>query len=533
MASKNQSPGSLKGTTPLAYAGTTPNMVLNTRRPTTTDVKNFVLGTWWVIPKKLPNASPSAPTSEVWILTGNAQNTANWQQLTDDIASSETLTGNSGGPVSATANNINIIGSGSVDVAGNPGTSTLTISVNDAAETLTGNSGGAVGPTTGNINIIGSGSVTVAGNPGTSTLTISSSLTAETLTGNSGGAVGPTGGNITIVGTGSVTVAGNPGTSTLTISDTGVTLTNHSVALGTGSAGLSSVGPGAFVGVPLISQGAAADPVFSTALVRGGGTGLTSATAYAPIVGGTTTTGNFQSAATGIATAGYVLTSNGNAAVPSWQAVSAPPGSGTTLNVIVYSTPGSDIYTPSAGMFQAMVEVQGGGAGADGNPNLITNSYFSGSSGGYCKKLLSAATIGASQTVTVGSGGAGGVRGALGRSGGTSTFGSLLTGGGGVGSFSSPNNPTAGIASGGDINISGQPGIFWNDISDSGIIYLTTCGANSFLGIGGTYGSSTASHVDGQAGTGYGSGGGSGNGVSGNNGGDGAPGVVIITEYIG
>lgn len=37
---------------------------------------------------------------------------------------------------------------------------------------LTGNSGGAVGPTTGNINIVGSGGVTVAGNPGTSTLTV-------------------------------------------------------------------------------------------------------------------------------------------------------------------------------------------------------------------------------------------------------------------------------------------------------------------------------------------------------------------------
>ncbi len=38
--------------------------------------------------------------------------------------------------------------------------------------TLTGNTGGAVGPTTGNINIVGSGGTTVAGNAGTSTLTI-------------------------------------------------------------------------------------------------------------------------------------------------------------------------------------------------------------------------------------------------------------------------------------------------------------------------------------------------------------------------
>lgn len=41
----------------------------------------------------------------------------------------ETLTGNTGGAVSPTANNINVVGTGAVSVTGNPGTSTLTISV--------------------------------------------------------------------------------------------------------------------------------------------------------------------------------------------------------------------------------------------------------------------------------------------------------------------------------------------------------------------------------------------------------------------
>lgn len=43
-------------------------------------------------------------------------------------------------------------------------------------ETLTGNSGGAVPPTGNNINILGAGNITVSGNPGTSTLTISQSF---------------------------------------------------------------------------------------------------------------------------------------------------------------------------------------------------------------------------------------------------------------------------------------------------------------------------------------------------------------------
>jgi hypothetical protein len=63
-----------------------------------------------------------------------------------------------------------------------------------AVETLTGNSGGAVGPTAGNINVVGTGSITVTDNPGTSTLTISSSAVSGiiTLDGNSGSATGST-----------------------------------------------------------------------------------------------------------------------------------------------------------------------------------------------------------------------------------------------------------------------------------------------------------------------------------------------------
>ena len=43
----------------------------------------------------------------------------------------QTLTGNTGGPVPPSANNINVIGSGAISVAGNAGTNTLTISLID------------------------------------------------------------------------------------------------------------------------------------------------------------------------------------------------------------------------------------------------------------------------------------------------------------------------------------------------------------------------------------------------------------------
>lgn len=53
-------------------------------------------------------------------------------------------------------------------ILNNNGASSIT-----TVQTLTGNSGGAVGPTGNNIDVVGSGGVTVVGNPGTSTLTIS------------------------------------------------------------------------------------------------------------------------------------------------------------------------------------------------------------------------------------------------------------------------------------------------------------------------------------------------------------------------
>lgn len=60
------------------------------------------------------------------------------------------------------------------------------------------------------------------------------------------------------------------------------------------------------------------NPVFGTAVVAGGGTGVTSTTAYAVLTGGTTSTGAIQSIA-GVGSAGQVLTSNGAGALPTFQ----------------------------------------------------------------------------------------------------------------------------------------------------------------------------------------------------------------------
>lgn len=104
----------------------------------------------------------------------------------------------------------------------------------------------------------------------------------------------------------------------------------YNVQVGGANGTLSNVAPSATSGLPVVSAGSSANPTFGTAVVAGGGTGITAAgAAYAPICAGTTTTGAFQTASTGISTSGFVLTSNGASALPTWQA----NGSSTTVDI--------------------------------------------------------------------------------------------------------------------------------------------------------------------------------------------------------
>lgn len=104
-------------------------------------------------------------------------------------------------------------------------------------------------------------------------------------------------------------------------------LTNHNVLLGQGTSPIAFAAPTATSGVPLVSQGASADPSFDTLVVEGGGTGVTSFDAYAVVCGGTTSTDPLQDVSP-IGSSGDVLTSNGGGMLPSWQAAS----SGASLN---------------------------------------------------------------------------------------------------------------------------------------------------------------------------------------------------------
>lgn len=105
---------------------------------------------------------------------------------------------------------------------------------------------------------------------------------------------------------------------------TGTSVTQYNVIVG-GSATdtLSNIAPSATSGVALISQGASSNPAFGTVVVAGGGTGLSSLTAYELLAGGTTSTGNVQQI--GLGSSGQVLTSNGAGALASFQTFASQP----------------------------------------------------------------------------------------------------------------------------------------------------------------------------------------------------------------
>lgn len=176
----------LNGLTSLAYVGVLPsspqNFLIKQSAPTTNDYRNVYVGDLWLDNSSEYDSPATIPTiADLWILVSVDSHVATWRNF--GAGDLETLTGNSGGAVSPTAGNINVLGDTvTVNIVGNPGTSTLTVSTvgTGVVSSLTGNSGGAVFPTAGNTNIVGTGGVTVSGNPGTSTLTISSASTTPT-----------------------------------------------------------------------------------------------------------------------------------------------------------------------------------------------------------------------------------------------------------------------------------------------------------------------------------------------------------------
>lgn len=286
-------------------------------------------------------------------------------------------------------------------------------------------------------------------------------------------------------------------------------LTNHGVVIGQGTSALVATATGSS-GQVLQSGGAGADPSYSTAT-------------YPSTAG----------------TSGNVMTSNGT----NW--VSTTPT--TFTSVVVQRFTSSGTYTPTSGMKYCTIEVVGSGGGGGGVATQGASTSAGGGgggSGGYARKTVTAATIGASQSVTIGAIGAGGTAGANnGSAGSACSVGAIVSasgGSGGTGASTVSGSPggAAGVGSNGDINATGGAGTFGIGFFIAGVqsFGMGGNGGNSYFcgGALGVTNSGGASSVGNNGSTygGGGSGASAGNSGTQKAGGDGSLGVVIITEYI-
>lgn len=323
---------------------------------------------------------------------------------------------------------------------------------------------------------------------------------------------------------------------------------------------LSNLGFGTS-GQVLTSNGAGASPtwqaagssgtVTSTSVVSANGfSGSVANPTTTPAITMSTTVGTNQPiyssggalSGAGVGSNGQVFTSNGGGSPPSWQ--NLPSTSISQVVLRVFTSSGS--YVPTSGMKYCIAEGVGGGGG--GGSTVATGAALvsaggGGGGGGYFRSRFTAAQIGAAQTVNIGAGGAGATpANTQGTAGGTTSLGVLASAGGGIGG----SRGGASVVSVGDGGQSASTlnGDFTARGNAGGIgmcFYVGTTsagaggnGGDSLLGGGGN---ALGGNV-GAAGSNATAPGGGGSGAysmpsgTGYNGGNGADGIVIITEYI-
>lgn len=93
----------------------------------------------------------------------------------------QTLTGNSGGPVGPTGGNINVVGTGTITVVGNPGASTLTITPSGSIAASFPTDSGTATPALGVLNIFGAHGINTSGSGNTVTVAVNNTLTLGDL----------------------------------------------------------------------------------------------------------------------------------------------------------------------------------------------------------------------------------------------------------------------------------------------------------------------------------------------------------------
>lgn len=225
-----------------------------------------------------------------------------------------------------------------------------------------------------------------------------------------------------------------------------------------------------------------------------------------------------------------------------------PSGCTTTI-----AAGASGTYTPSTGMLYAVVEMCSSGGGGGAVVGTAANLFIGGGggAGGLTRSVLTAATVGASKSILIGSIGTGGSAGANnGTAAGdtcittsTCSSGHIVVAKGGSGGQFAQSAVQAGFAGAGGVagtgdlvgtGAGGHSGLYY-PAAGSLVFGALGAGADSPFGSGGISGASVTfgSGAAGGNATGYCAGGGGGfeNSAANKAGGNGSPGIVWITEY--
>jgi len=207
--------------------------------------------------------------------------------------------------------------------------------------------------------------------------------------------------------------------------------------------------------------------------------------------------------------------------------------------LVVFASSGT--WTKDPGLKAVIAEVIGAGGGAStrGTQGKTTIAGAGGGGGGYARKRIAEASLGATETVTIGTGGTASKTGTTntdGSSGGTSSFGSHCSATGGTGgqkydavapATTSSVGGTGGTGSNGDVNVQGAkaPDVLGTLAGDGGLAALG-------FGAGGAGAKTTGTAItNGSNGNLYGGGGGGGYASGTNNAGSGADGLVLVWEF--
>lgn len=434
---------------------------------------------------------------------------------------------------------------------------TIAVSGSTVGETITGDTGGALSPTAGNWNIkanpTSGSSVSFSGSGSTLTLNVTdasnntfiglqagnATLTASACTGIGFDALNDltTGNSNTGVGYQAINnvTTGIQNTAIGIATGGGITTGSYNIFVGDSAGGNLSTSESS--NILIGSAGTAADNNTIRIGQQGSGTSQQNKCFIAGIAGVSVANNSVAMINSSTGQLGNLLMGNSTVLATNSSGTIA----GRSFSVVNQVFTANGTYTPTTGMLYCQIICVGGG-GAGGGAPTTTGVQFSGGGGGgageYAQGIFSAATIGASKSVTIGAAGTGN-SGATGGNGGNTSVGStIISANGGSGGVttaaSAAGNTIAGAGgtggTGGDFRTRGQIGSNnWFSVSaGSG---SGGNGANSQYGSGGM----ASVNTTGGAASGYGAGGGGvlNGGSQGNNtGGAGTAGIVIITEYV-